>query len=315
MENEELVNQKIREAKVITIWGHTLPDGDCYGSQIGLREMLRLNYPEKEVYAIGSGMPVLEERLAKMDVVSDEVIASSLAILVDVSCLRRVEDQRVQKAKDWIKFDHHIFNNGEYFPYPGIVDPERVSAAELIVEWGIRQGYRLNRLAAEAFYLGIATDSGNFMFHGVCSKTFATASKLFEYEVSPYSLLSPILTLSVESIRFRAFLIDKARTVGNVCYVYLSREDYISRDISFAEASSMVNILAAYKSPIYCLFTEDEKGYIRGEIRSEHNYAVQPVAKAFGGGGHLFAAGLTLKVGEGPMVEDVVAALNKIQKL
>ena len=314
MKNDELINQKISEAKIITIWGHALPDGDCYGCQIGLREILRIAYPDKKVYAIGSGIPALFSRLAPTDEVSDEEIAASLAILVDVSCLRRVEDQRVLKAKGWVKFDHHLFNEGEEFPYPSLVDAERVSAAEIVAEWAKKNDYAFNRLAAEALYLGIATDSGNFQFHGTSSETFKTAAMLFTYGVSPYSLLSPIRTPSVESIRFRSYLVNHAKIVGNVCSVYLKREEYLNEGMSFEEASSMVNLLASFKTPMYCLFTEDENGYIRGELRSEDFYAVHPVAKSFGGGGHMYAAGVTLKVGEKPTADDVIAALNKVEK-
>ena len=316
MENEELFNKKIRDAKIITIWGHVMPDPDCYGCQIGLRDILRLNFPDKKVYAIGSGIPVLFDRLKGMDNdVSDEEIASSLGILVDVSCIRRVEDQRVRKVKDLLKFDHHMFNEGEEFPYPSIVDPERVSAAEIIAEWAERNSLIINKDIAEALYIGIVTDSGDFRFHGTCPKTFETAGKLFAYGVKPYSLLSPVSTQTSESIRFRAYLIDQAKTVGQVCYVYLKKEDYESRGMSYAAASSLVNILACKKTNIFCLFTEDGKGEIRGEIRSEYDYPVQPTARKFGGGGHMFAAGLTLKVGGKPSVEDVVEALNQIEKM
>ena len=41
----------------VCIFGHIHPDGDCYGSQIGLRELLKTRYPEKKVYAVGSGLP------------------------------------------------------------------------------------------------------------------------------------------------------------------------------------------------------------------------------------------------------------------
>lgn len=316
MENEELFNKKIRDAKIITIWGHTMPDPDCYGCQIGLRDLLRLNFPDKKVYAIGSGVPVLFDRLKPMDSdVSEGEIASSLAILVDVSCIRRVEDQRVTKAKDFLKFDHHMFNDGEEFPYLSIVDPERVSAAEIIAEWAERNSLIINKDIAEALYIGIVTDSGDFRFHGTCPKTFETAGKLFAYGVKPYSLLSPVSTQTSESIRFRAFLIDQAKIDGQVCYVYLKKEDYESRGMSYAAASSLVNILACKKTNIFCLFTEDGKGDIRGEIRSEYDYPVQPTARKFGGGGHMFAAGLTLKVGGKPSVEDVVKALNQIERM
>ena len=45
----------IEQYDTITIFGHIYPDGDCYGSEIGLRETLRHFYPNKKIYALGSG--------------------------------------------------------------------------------------------------------------------------------------------------------------------------------------------------------------------------------------------------------------------
>ena len=39
----------------IIIHRHSNPDGDALGSQIGLREIIRENYPQKEVYIVGDG--------------------------------------------------------------------------------------------------------------------------------------------------------------------------------------------------------------------------------------------------------------------
>ena len=41
---------KIKEYKTIIIHRHSNPDLDALGSQIGLRETLRLNFPEKEIF-------------------------------------------------------------------------------------------------------------------------------------------------------------------------------------------------------------------------------------------------------------------------
>ena len=36
------IKKLIEEAEVITIWGHALPDGDCYGCQMGLKTLIIL---------------------------------------------------------------------------------------------------------------------------------------------------------------------------------------------------------------------------------------------------------------------------------
>lgn len=112
MNDRAEIRKLIEEAEAITIWGHALPDGDCFGSQIGLRNLIKENFPSKRVYALGSGLPSLFSALGAMDNPSEEEIKRSLGILVDVSCLRRVEDQRVMLCHAYCKFDHHTPNPG-----------------------------------------------------------------------------------------------------------------------------------------------------------------------------------------------------------
>ena len=85
----------IREADSIVIVGHIRPDGDCYGSQLGLKDAILSNFPEKKVYCVGTGMPIFFDYIGKMDEVSDDVVKNSLGIIVDLNELYRCEDQRV----------------------------------------------------------------------------------------------------------------------------------------------------------------------------------------------------------------------------
>ena len=40
----------IKKNDIITIYGHINPDCDCYGSSLGLREILRTNFKNKQIY-------------------------------------------------------------------------------------------------------------------------------------------------------------------------------------------------------------------------------------------------------------------------
>ena len=44
---------KIKQYETIILHRHVRPDPDAYGSQIGLAELIRANYPEKKVYTVG----------------------------------------------------------------------------------------------------------------------------------------------------------------------------------------------------------------------------------------------------------------------
>ena len=307
--------EKIKGASIITIFGHGLPDGDCYGSQIGLREIIRENFPEKKVYAIGSGFAPVMGELVPMDEVDDETIASSLGILVDVSCLRRVEDSRVYKAKDWMKIDHHCINTDlEPFNWTAWVDEDRIAVCEMISEFAIENNLRINHLAATVLFLGMATDSGRFHFFGTTEKTKAYAQRFLDMGVDKEKLYGLVYAEDDTTKAFKEWMRASAKKYGSVTYLVVSRQDYQSRGLPYEKASEFVNALAdvAEDSHTYCLFCQDEYGYYRVELRSNKRYPVQPTAKKFKGGGHRYAAGLELRH-DGINILDVLYDLDKVE--
>ena len=71
--------KKIKEYKKIIIHRHSNPDLDALGSQIGLKETLQQNFPDKEIYAVGDMNRFTF--LGDMDVVSDETFKDALCII------------------------------------------------------------------------------------------------------------------------------------------------------------------------------------------------------------------------------------------
>ena len=121
---------KIKGADVITIFGHVIPDGDCYGSELGLKNAILDSFPNKKVYALGSGLPKFFSLCGEMDDVDDEVIKSSLAIIVDTANLSRIEDQRYALAKDMVKIDHHLLQ--DHFGEPEVILNDKISCTQII---------------------------------------------------------------------------------------------------------------------------------------------------------------------------------------
>ena len=54
IENMKRILDKIKEYDRIIIFRHKRPDGDAVGSTKGLREILRLSYPEKEILLLNA---------------------------------------------------------------------------------------------------------------------------------------------------------------------------------------------------------------------------------------------------------------------
>ena len=58
IENMRRILDKIKEYDRIIIFRHKRPDGDAVGSTKGLREILRLTYPQKEVLLLNADYSV-----------------------------------------------------------------------------------------------------------------------------------------------------------------------------------------------------------------------------------------------------------------
>jgi phosphoesterase RecJ-like protein len=65
-----------------------------------------LNYPDKEVYAVGQDHEELK-KFGLMDQLNDEQFYDALIIVTDCGNVERIDDQRYQLGKKIIKIDHH----------------------------------------------------------------------------------------------------------------------------------------------------------------------------------------------------------------
>lgn len=307
----EELRQIIEENDSIVIFGHINPDGDCYGSQIGLRELLRLNYPTKKVFAVGSGWHRFFDLIGKMDEVKDEVIKNSLAILVDGNDCDRMEDQRVWTAKAHIKIDHHIenykFTQGKF-----VIDTNANSACEMIVRFALEANWKVNPTICNALYLGILTDSGRFQFITDFPSAFKEAAYLCENGADPKAL-NDILNITNEAaLKFKGYVYSHyKKSEHGVIYLTFTKEKLAELKVSASKAGSMVNLINNVLGyPIWAFFCENEDGTCHAEFRS-NGPGVQPVASNHGGGGHFLAAGVTFENMSDELVKSIIKELDE----
>jgi len=300
----------IEKHSSIVIFGHANPDGDCYGSQAGLKRVLQIKYPRKRVYMVGTGFPAFFSRLGEMDKISDEIIKSSLGIIVDCSNEARCEDQRVSNTIERIKFDHHLEGNN---PFTGValLNTGKIAAAEIIVEWAFKNRLKLDKIAAEAFFLGISTDSGRFMYDLTTPLTFKTVSRLLEYGVVMSELYNILYQNEESDLAIKGFILSHyKKTKFGLIYIVITQADIKKLGIDSNRAAGQVNLLSNIIGyPIWASFTELPDGRYRAELRSK-GVMIQPIALKFGGGGHPNACGISSF--DGNKIEDVIIEINNL---
>ncbi len=314
----EELRKLIEEHDSIVIFGHPFPDGDCYGSQIGLRDALRLNYPDKKVYAVGTGLRRYFKLISPMDEVDDEVIKNSLAVLVDGNDISRMEDQRVSTAKAFMKIDHHMENN-KFHEGPFVLNVDANSTAELIVRFIIESDWEVNPTICNALYLGIVTDSGRFQFVEDFPSCFEEAAWLCKNGAKPHSIDKILNMTNTAALKFKGYVYTHyKKSRKGVIYITFTKDILHKLHVSAAKAGTMVNLLNnVIGFPVWAFFCENEDGTSHSEFRS-NGPAVQPVAAKYGGGGHLHAAGVTLpdlsKETIDMLIKELDRAIVKYQK-
>ena len=290
----EKILEAIRQYDTIIIHRHTNPDGDALGSQIGLKHILKDNFPNKKIYVVGDGAgryAFMDGSV--MDEIEDSVYANAMAILLDSAASHLISDERYKLAKYTARIDHHIYC--ETFTDLEVVNTFYESCCGLITEFALEGGLALSPNSAKALYTGMVTDSGRFRFDSVNANTFRLASALMEQKFDMSEIYNNLYADDFEYVRLRAQFVLKIQfTKNNVAYIYTTKEEFDSygKD-SFTISRGMVNTMADLKGVHTWVNFTDIGDKVLVEIRS-NTYNINPIAVKYGGGGHQKASGASV---------------------
>ena len=284
----------IRSHDTVIIHRHHKPDGDAMGSQIGMKHLIKENFPEKTVYAVGDDprfFGFMDDSV--MDEIPDSAYEGALAIILDCGASSLISDSRYTLAAETARIDHHIFC--ETIAGTEVIDTSFESCCGMIAQFAVESGLRLNPLAAKSLYTGIVTDSGRFRYDGTTSRTHNLVAHLLQQDFDTNQVFRNLYADSYESKKMKAQFILKVNfTKNNVAYIYTTREEFaaLGADL-FTVSRGMVNTMADIRGvDIWVNFTEAEQGVLC-EIRSAA-YNINPIAVKYGGGGHSKASGATV---------------------
>lgn len=301
----------LKKYDTVIIHRHTNPDGDAMGSQIGLKNLLLDNFPEKKVYAVGDSAGRFSFMDGSvMDEIPDETYKGALAVILDSAEHSLVSDDRYTLAEKTLRIDHHIFC--EKFADVEIVETAFESCAGLVTHLAREWGLTVNTSAAKALFTGIVTDSGRFRYDSTTPRTFSDAAFLLEKGFNPTEIYDKLYVDDFSMIKMRAgFVLDIRFTKNNVAYIYSDRKKVDSLGVSdFTVSRGMVNVMAEIRGvDVWVNFTESTDGTVLAELRSR-NLDINKIAVKYGGGGHLKASGASLK--DKAQAMEMLADLDKL---
>jgi len=296
MDKDKLLQiyNKIKEFNKIIILIHKNPDGDCLGSGLGLKDIIKTTWPEKEVYVSGENVGYLKF-LGKTDDVKDEQFEGALVISVDTASLIRIYDQRYDLGDMLIKIDHHIAV--ENFGDIDYVDVGRPSVTLIIMDLfnEFKDELKMSPIGAQALYTGTLTDTGRFKYSGVNGDTFRSVAVLYDNGLQTKTIYANLDVRTDALTKFKGYFLQHYKKTANGVAYFKIKPRHIKRfKIFLGEATSLVNELGYFDDcPMWILFAEYEGKIVRARMRSK-GPAIDKLANKYDGGGHKLACGANL---------------------
>ncbi len=326
----------LENAKNIVIVGHKNADGDCLGSAFAASSFFKnknINTQiiiPNEIASFFNWIPETSDILIYENEPWNAVNYISKAdviFMVDFSDFSRIDDlaDSIEIASALkIVIDHH--RDAKEIGDFSFVDIHSSSAAELIFNFlKIIDTEIIDKKIAEFIYMGISSDTGNFMFDSATSKTFATVSELLNYNIDKSKIVAGLYNnYPIERLHFMGYLLNKKLVIldkYNTAFTTVSLKEKEEYNFKTGMLEHFVNLpLAAAKIKLSIIFTEAEDE-IHISLRSKGNLNVSKISnKYFKGGGHKNAAGgkINLNINDIPQfmeqnIEEIIKIGNETE--
>src|SRR5271163_59656 len=281
---------------------HVRPDGDAYGSTLGLALSLRAMRNDVQVVNADGLSPLFEFLPGSKGLTATLPGAPEpdrLILAVDCADAKRlgaVFDQG-QRAPD-VNIDHHVSNPG--YAKLNLIDADSPATAQVLYEIITALQWPLTAEIAANLYVGLMTDTGNFRYRQTTARTFEIAARLVAAGADPTDLAESCYQ------SFRAERLLLMREVFNaihfadrqrVAWFCLSPEVYAKSGALPEETEGLIEYLQTVRTVEVAFVLEALPGGLtRASMRSRGTVDVQKICQEFGGGGHRLAAGLRTKL-------------------
>ncbi len=340
IEKFELAWEKIKLAQKLLV-SHLSPDVDAISSLGALIEILKGENKEYLAFAEGKNgdyyfLPNEEEVIEKKDdlvniinkkfnqgfdqglnqakeVGDNFLFLFDLIIVVDCGSIDRTflaEEILNFKEKSFkagsgsiIEFDHHV-------PSKSYADIEikipLASTTEVLYHFVNINEININKSLANCLLAGILTDTANFLYPSVSSKTMEIASELMALGAQLPKLINntwrnkSFLEMKLWGLALDNLKINKKYNIAFSVLTYEELENFKNNSLGLSSDvfGDMVGFLSNIsEADVVLLLREEERGKIKGSLRvgsTDKDIDVCKLAVVFGGGGHKKASGFVV---------------------
>jgi bifunctional oligoribonuclease and PAP phosphatase NrnA len=298
----EQVAEEIRRGERFLLTTHENPDGDALGSLLAMHDILEALGKDSVMFLAAKEFPLpVEYRFLALEEVFHEPpadLSDRVVIFLDCGNIDRMPVDFLREGENTVlNIDHHHDNTR--FGTVNLVDVDASCTAEILYELAGLLGIELTSEIANALYVGLITDTGNFMYENADARSHRMAAALIEagvdvngtyrrlYEHAPIEKLK-LVGRALEGIeRFED---------GLLSITYISADDYKATGAGEPLTEGIIDHLRTIDGTAIAAVVREQADGGRAarkvSLRStDGKIDVSAIARKQGGGGHRRAAG------------------------
>ncbi|MEY2851317.1 MAG: hypothetical protein RL549_16 [Verrucomicrobiota bacterium] len=307
------VIDRLASAQTPALFTHLRPDGDAFGSLLGLAHTLRDRGQSPSLHVEGGMIPMyrfLPGQELIQDIPDQLPAKADVFVVLDTSTRERVGKKTVEwKQPVDVVIDHHISNPG--FAALSLIVPEIPATTGVLFRLFEMAGWKISPAAATCLYTGLSTDTGSFRYRGTDAQTLRIAASLVELGADPSEIAKQCyLSITQERYQLKKLTVETLSLKDNNKSGFLTifPEFYNKSGAKSEDTEGIIEEVTSIQGlEVATLFEFSPDGGLRVSLRSKGRVDVNKIASSFGGGGHRAAAGIRFTK-DGEKSRDLVLA-------
>lgn len=202
--------------------------------------------------------------------------------------------QLAEGATTVVVLDHHP--DARQYGTINVLDPTAAATSQLVWELLAALDVRPTADIAMCCYIALVTDTGRFAHDNTTARAFRDAAAMVEAGADPAELARRIYqNRSLSSLQLEARALSRLTPVneGRVAYTWLTDEDFAELSARREDAENLPDAVRQLGGIDVAIVLRQAANETRVNLRAKSGFDVGSVARAFGGGGHVPAAGFT----------------------
>lgn len=313
----------IMEKDRFLVVSHVSPDGDAIGSTLAVGLMLKQlgkRYVMVNEGAVPSKFQMLADSSRILSFTAEEAkgVKPEFDAVISVDC---ADYERIGRVREWfppevqiLNIDHHPTNDS--FGAANIVRPSAAATAEVLYDIAVKLDISWDKSIADCIYTGLLTDTGGFRYSNTTPQVLNIASEMLQYGVEGNELADQLLeklTFSHVMVLQKALATLAFTPDKRIAWMSVTLQDIAESGADNGDLEGLVNYPRNIEGvEVGLLFKESGEMKVKASFRSAGLVNVAAVAKIFGGGGHVRAAGCTINGTLAQAVEQVLGEVRRV---